>query len=134
MKELACYQVWIEGSDFYDDYKWTTNAKSRGQAKSEFIRMLDGCCGNVQWTAVRARKVGGPRTSEQFRRTAAYRGLPDLVCGQRVTVGEAKGIIVGHNASANFDVLFDEDSPKYAGLRLNVHPSELSPTETEEKR
>jgi hypothetical protein len=34
-------------------------------------------------------------------------------------------VIVGHNSSANFDVLFDDDSPRYAGNTLNVHPSEI---------
>ena len=68
-----------------------------------------------------------PETSERFRANAAYRGMPHIQCGQRVKVGEAHGVIVGHNESANFDVLFDPDSPRYANLRLNVHPASIEP-------
>lgn len=51
--------------------------------------------------------------------------MPNVRCGQRVHVGEARGVIVGHNESANFSVLFDLDSPKYPGAILSVHPGEL---------
>ena len=74
-----------------------------------------------------AEEYGGPQTSERFRADAAYRGMPDIQCGQRVKVGEAHGVIVGHNESANFDVLFDPDSPRYANLRLNINPRRLNP-------
>lgn len=50
--------------------------------------------------------------------------MPEVRCGQRVKCGESYGFIVGHNSSANFDVLFDDDS-RYPGQRLNVHPQEL---------
>lgn len=76
-------------------------------------------------TATACRKIGNPVSSEQFLRNAKYRGMPDLRCGHRVKVGPGIGTIVGHNSSANFNVLFDTDSPKYAGLKLNVHPSEI---------
>jgi predicted short-subunit dehydrogenase-like oxidoreductase (DUF2520 family) len=42
-----------------------------------------------------------------------------------VKVGESIGTIVGHNSSANFDVLFDYGG-KYGGLTLSVHPSEMT--------
>ena len=95
------------------------NAHSSGQAKTFFWR---GNSPNFPFTEIRVRKLGAPQTPESFMHTAKYRGLPDARCGQRVRVGDATGVIVGSNSSANFRVLFDTDSPKHAGLRLNVHP------------
>ena len=106
--------------------KNTVNARTAGQAKNDYHRQVTDAWPDVPYTAMRCRKIGAPQTSEAFRRNAAYRGMPDVHCGQRVTVGEARGVIVGHNASANFDVLFDADSPKYAGMKLNVHPGSIT--------
>lgn len=101
------------------------NATSRGQAKVEYWRDVTDAWPDVPFTAVRARKIGPAHTSEQFKRNAAYRGMPDVRCGQRVRVGDAEGSIVGHNGSANFDVLFDPDS-RYGAIVLNVHPGEVT--------
>jgi hypothetical protein len=51
--------------------------------------------------------------------------MPEVECGQRVRVGISRGVIVGHNESANFNVLFDDDDPRYPGLTLNVHPCDV---------
>ncbi len=51
--------------------------------------------------------------------------MPDVECGQRVTVNGNAGTIVGHNESANFNVLFDDDAEHYAGLTLSVHPQDI---------
>lgn len=101
------------------------NARTAGQAKSEYYSELLDAWPDVLWTSLRCRKIGNPQTSERFRANAAYRGMPSVRCGQSVKVGRARGVIVGHNCSANFDVLFDPDSPQYANLRLNVHPSSI---------
>ncbi len=101
------------------------NAASPGKAKLQFLLDLDGCFPDLRFTDLRVRKLKAPHTSLSFIRNARYRGLEDLKCGQKVRVGEAFGTVVGHNASANFDVLFDEKSPKYPGQRLSVHPAEL---------
>lgn len=105
------------------DWKKVINAHSAGQAKADYWRDVRECW-DVPFTAMRCRKLGKPETSSAFIRNAVYRGLPDVRCGQRVNVGNATGVIVGHNSSANFDVLFDTDSPRFAGLRLNVHPDD----------
>jgi len=99
------------------------NARTRGRAKREYHLNVTDAWPDVPFTAIRARKVGAPHTSADFIRTAQYRGLPNVRCGQRVKVGEARGVIIGHNSSANFDVLFDDDSPRYAGEILNCHPN-----------
>lgn len=119
---LSAYEVSVKGTD------WTqiVNARTAGKAKREYHLQVVDAWPDVPYTAMRCHKIGAPQTTEAFRRNAAYRGMPDVRCGQRVTVGEARGAIVGHNASANFDVLFDDDSPKYAGMKLNVHPESIT--------
>lgn len=108
----------------WDNYREVVNARTPGQAKREAMSGLrEVCPDGVAWTALRARVLGPPATSEQFVRNAHYRGLPNVRCGDRVAVGAGRGAIVGHNSSANFDVLFDDDSPEHAGQVLNVHPA-----------
>jgi hypothetical protein len=121
MNEVFAFEVSVAGTD------WTKviNHRSAGKAKYEYWRDVTESWPDVPITAMRARKIGAPRTSEAFERNAKYRGMPEVKCGQRVKVGNALGVIVGHNSSANFDVLFDDDAPKYAGRRLNVHPQEI---------
>lgn len=104
---------------------WTAviNARTRGQAKREYHLQVTDAWPDIPYTAVRCRKLGASRSSDEFIRNAEYRGLPGARCGQRVRVGKGRGVIVGHNSSANFDVLFDSDSPTYPGQRLNVHPA-----------
>jgi hypothetical protein len=126
MNEISAFEMGVKGMQLSEGESATVvNARTVGQAKMEYLRHLDGCFPNVKFTQITCRKVGGPVTSKHFIRNAEYRGLPQVRCGDAVKVGEARGVIVGHNSSANFDVLFDDDSPRYAGLRLNVHPSEV---------
>lgn len=113
----------VAGTDWGEEI---INARSRGRAKREYHLGVTDAWPDVPFTAIRARKLGAPRTSPDFIRNAQYRGLPDVRCGQRVKVGDARGVIVGHNSSANFDVLFDDDSPRYAGQTLNCHPNEVT--------
>lgn len=60
-------------------------------------------------------------TSDDFKRNAEYRNIPFAYCGMMVKVGDETGYIVGHNSSANLDVLFRQG--KYAGRVLNCHPN-----------
>lgn len=107
------------------------NARSSGKAKYLYLLDVRDYWPDVTFMDLFARRIGPPVTSEAFKRTAAYRGLPELRCGQAVEVkigrepGVARGVIVGHNESANFEVLFDDDSPHFAGLTLNVHPGDF---------
>lgn len=112
----------------------TINHFTAGKARYEYLIDVRESYPDVTFADISVRKVGAAQTTEAFKRTARYRGLPDLQCGQRVTVGQARGTVVGHNDSANFDVLFDADSPEFAGLTLNVHPSEMRPLNTSPKR
>ena len=104
------------------DFCRMINHRSAGKAKAEFLSELNDPWPDYRYTDLRAQKLGPARTSEDFKRNARYRGVPDVECGQPVKVGNGRGVIVGHNSSANFDVLFDDDSPEFAGLTLNCHP------------
>lgn len=99
------------------------NSISAGQAKSDYWRDVLDVWPDVKFTDIRVRKLGPAHTSDAFVRNARYRGMPDVKCGQRVRVGDSEGWIVGHNSSANFDVLFDTGRLK--GGPFNVHPMEI---------
>jgi hypothetical protein len=118
---LFAFEVSVKGTD------WTqiVNARTPGKAKKVYHRQVTEAWPDVPFTAMRCRKIGRPHTSERFRQNARYRGMPDVECGQRVRVGKSRGVIVGHNESANFNVLFDDEDARYPGLTLNVHPSEV---------
>jgi hypothetical protein len=115
--DIYAWEVSVKGTDWTK----TVNARTSGQAKRDYHLDVIDAWPEVPFTAMRCRKLGPPQTSERFVHNAQYRGLPDVKCGQRVMVGNASGVIVGHNSSANFDVLFEEDS-KYPGMKLNCHP------------
>jgi hypothetical protein len=117
---VSAFEVSVKGTT----WSAIVNASSPGKAKGSYHREVCDAWPDVPYTAMRCRKMGGPHSSEQFLNNARYRGMPGVRCGQRVLVGEERGVIVGHNASANFDVLFDADS-KYRGQTLNVHPESI---------
>lgn len=124
MSTTDCYafEVWVKG---LPEWKRIVNARTANKAKYEYLVDLREAVPGYGYIDLRVRKVGPCHTSAEFRRNAKYRGFPDVECGQHVRVGVGSGVIVGHNSSANFMVLFDEDSPKYPGQTLNVHPGNL---------
>lgn len=123
---IARYEVSVVG---FQDYRRTVLAASRGKAKSKYLRELREVWDDLPYTEIRAEKMPGELpelvSSLEFLKVAEQRGVPGARCGDRVQVGEAKGVIVGHNYSSNFQVLFDADSAKYAGTEHNVHPGDL---------
>jgi hypothetical protein len=121
MKEVFAFTVTVRNTDWSD----VINARNEKQARAYYHARVSDVWPHIKLKDVSAHKIGAPYTSEGFERNAKYRGLPHAKCGMRVRVGNAEGVIVGHNSSANFDILFDDDSPLYPGERLNVHPHEL---------
>jgi hypothetical protein len=111
----------VKGTDWHT----IVNARTAGQAMVDYWRDVRESWPSIPYTAIRCRKVGRPQSSEMFQHVARIRGVAGLQCGQRVHVGAARGVLVGAGSGANFEVLFDGDSPKYANQRLFVHPSEL---------
>jgi hypothetical protein len=100
------------------------NALSAGKARYDYLLGVREAYPDATFADIRVRKIGPAVTSEAFLRNAAYRGMPNIRCGDKVTVNGRRGFIVGHNGSANFDVVFDEGS-EWAGCVHNVHPSEI---------
>ena len=99
------------------------NARSANEAKRLHFKSVTEIYPQIKYTDVRARKLGIPHTSEAFKHTAQHRGMPGLLCGDVVKVGLSKGVVVGHTASACFEVLFFEGA--YKDIRMSVHPAEL---------
>lgn len=99
------------------------NRATAGQAKSDHFHQVRDAWDGTKFTDIPVRKIGRPASTAQFIHCAESRGLADLRCGHRVRVGDSEGTVVGHGASANFEVLFD--AGKYAGQTLFVHPCEL---------
>lgn len=120
-RTVSAFEVWARWSE----HRRTVNARTLGAAKYDYLLDVQDCWPDVKFTDIRGRRIGAPHTSEDFIRNARYRGMPDIRCGDAVTVKGDAGIIVGHNSSANFDVLFDKGT-RFAGLTLNVHPSEIT--------
>jgi hypothetical protein len=119
MAEVFGFEVTVVGTTWVR----VVNACSAGKAKAEYWRDVRDSYPDMPYTAIRAKKIGAPLSTDAFKDMAARRGLPDVRCGDRVVVeGGDRGTIVGHNSSLNFDVLFDDDS-RYPGQTLNVHPA-----------
>ena len=125
-REVFAWECNVHGKD----WQRTINHLTAGKARYEYLLDLRDAWPDATFADITVRKVGQAHTSAAFKRNAAYRGMPDLECGQRVEIrspdGPALGVIVGHNDSANFDVLFDDDTYFKGGIG-NVHPSELRP-------
>ncbi len=98
---------------------WRTFASSPGQAKQDYIRMLDGCADGCYLSILC--RVDGAKTSMAFKENAKYRGIGFAYVGMNVKVGGKKGLIVGHNSSANLDIYFLEG--EHEGQKLNCHPN-----------
>lgn len=118
-------QVFAFGARYRDDpHETVINTTSAGKARYEYLMDVREVAPDATFADIRVRKLGPAHTSEQFTRTAAYRGMPNVRCGQRVIAFGAHGVIVGHNDSANFEVQFAEDS-EFKGGRGNVHPCDI---------
>lgn len=109
--------------DMFDGSETIYNATSRGQAKVEHFHRVRDAWPDIEFTAVRARKIGDAHTSAAFLHVAQRRGMPDARCGQKVNIGAETAVIVGHNDSMNFNVLFE--TGRFAGKILNVHPLDV---------
>lgn len=116
---IFAFEVGMRG----ETHRRTINSVSTGKARAKFLRDIQDCLPNAKFTEVTGRKLGPAQSSDGFLRTARYRGLPDLRCGDAVQVNGRKGFVVGHNDSANFDVLFIEG--EWRGCVLNCHPNDF---------
>lgn len=124
-KKSAPVRAWAVRCRHWPEHEAIVNEKTRGRAISKQFRNALDAWPDLKWTDFSARVAGPAHTSKNFARCAEYRGVPGLKCGDRVKVGEATGVVVGHDESANFRVLFDEGSKKYSGIELSVHVAGL---------
>lgn len=100
----------------HEDHETPMNALSAGKARYQFWLNVQDCLPDLPITKIKVRSAGKPITTPAFEQVAEYRGVPFAHCGMKVEVGAKPGVIVGHNCSANFDVLFED------GRILNCHP------------
>lgn len=123
---IRAFEVGLVG-DCEHKYDKVIYATSAGKAKYE--RLLDlweewGRDGSwngrpISFAVLTCRQLGDVQPLS-LHRTAVYRGLPFVRAGAPIEVGGDRGVIVGSNSSANFDVLFTEG--KHKGTVLNCHP------------
>jgi hypothetical protein len=118
MMKLRAYRVWqLEG-----EWPLVIVAKTAGQAKYKYLVSSDLPCSDFRYLRCKAlgvvtRNMEGLFT-QGFRRTAEYRGVPFAYIGMEVMCDRRRGVLVGHNSSANFDVCFYD-----TGTTLNCHPN-----------
>jgi hypothetical protein len=106
-KELKRFKVRVKGRG--DDYWSSCIAISVSQAKYKFfLEMEFENPFKEVMSCFQVRRDGELyQTSEEFKLNAVYRGIEFAYCGMRVEVAGKPGVIIGHNSSANLDVLFD---------------------------
>lgn len=105
---------------------WTITAFSSGAARYEvLLKMRDAGWDGIGFKHLRVRSLGSPRNTNEFIQMCRARGLVGVSLGDRVSLESgATGVISGVATGSNLEVLCDDDSPKYAKLRINVHPGE----------
>lgn len=119
---ISAYHCYVDEHE-HSDFPTIINSYSRDKAKNIFYNMVRDVYDNVRFIDCRAKFIGPAHTSSAFLRNANYRGMPDIRCGNRVKTVNGMGYVVGHNSSANFNILFE--SGDLAGGTYNVHPSEV---------
>lgn len=111
--ELKEYKCSLDG-----EHWMSFNATSSGKAKMQFFNYLEG---DYNYLYIKCKVGGKIYTSDEFKRNAKYRNIEFAYCGMVVEVDGKKGIIVGHNSSANLNVWFTEG--KYKDQVMNCHPN-----------
>lgn len=119
MSGAAALRSWSVGSTWFPEHVEIVVARSRGAAKYRLWTRMQDAWSELPFTSMRATAVGGFHESDRFRSFAEYRGIPFARVGMRVRSDDGKeGVIVGHNDSANLDVIFDGGD-----MVLNCHPA-----------
>lgn len=117
--QVRSYEVGVKGTD----WQRIVYALSAGKAKYEYLMDVRESWQNVSFKDLTCRSVRSFRQTDHFERTAKYRGVPGARIGMEVKAGGCRGVLVGSNDSANFDVLFLEGPAK--GQTGNVHPGSI---------
>ena len=123
MSEVLAFELSVAGT------LWPATllyARTRGAAKYDYWLSVRDTRPDFPFTAIRCRKakVQAFAQTDRIKRVAAIRGRPELRCGARVNIGDACGVIVDGDGSANFVVLTDEGG-YYRGAKVHVHPGDI---------
>lgn len=115
----APLRSWAVSTTWFPEHSSIVVARSRGAAKYRHWLHVSDAWQELPFTSMRARAVEGFVASDRFRACMEYRGVPFARVGMTVKLDDgATGTIVGHNASANLDVIFDGSDQV-----LNCHPA-----------
>lgn len=119
MADPAPIRAYAVSSTWFPGHEEVVAAPTAGNAKYRKWLSISDAYEDCPITSMRARLVDGYCEPPGFRRCVEYRKIPFARIGMRVQIGYGpqarEGRIVGHNDSANLDVLID-------GQVLNCHP------------
>jgi hypothetical protein len=102
----------------YPDHEKIVIAHSAGAAKYRYWIDIRDAYPEYPFTSMRARAVGGYVEPDGFRRCVEYRQIQFAKVMMLVRLDDGReGRIIGHNSSANLDVIFD------GGVVMNCHPA-----------
>lgn len=96
------FECCVKGTDWVKSVYALTRSKARYQYWKDIVEVWDG----VKLANVTARAVP-VSISQDARIVFAARGIPEAFIGMTIKVNEKEGFIIGVNASANLDVLFN---------------------------
>lgn len=113
--DVRAYAV---SSTWFPDHETVVHARSAGAAKYQHWIDVREAWEDIPFTAMRVRRVREYVEPRGFRECVERRGVPFVRIGMRVRFDDGReGTIVGHNDSANLNVLMDgEDAVS------NCHP------------
>lgn len=117
---LRAYACSVKGMDWGETI---THSIKAGRARYLHLLYVREGWEGIRYEDIRSRVIGAPRDTPKFLHTAKYRGV-NFHIGDRVRVGDSIGLVADSNSTACFSVEFIEG--RFAGLRLSVHPSEIS--------
>jgi hypothetical protein len=119
MAATGALRTWSVSTTWFPEHSTFVVARSRGAAKYRHWLHVSDVWQEMPYTAMRARAADGFHESARFRECMEYRGVPFARVGMMVRFDDGKtGTIVGHNSSANLDVILDG-----ADDVLNCHPA-----------
>jgi hypothetical protein len=120
LRAYECYPTYLaeEGRRYRCTHGGSViHAQSASKARYLYFLQVGECYPDLKLHHIGVKSLGVPKTLDDFLLTAKYRGVPFARIGMDVEVDGRRGVIVGNNSSANFDVLFDD------GQRGNCHPN-----------
>lgn len=118
MSQLRAFEVGVIGAPWPPSIR---HALTAGKAKYDYLRSVRESWPDISFKHLTCRDLGAPRNNSEFEKVAVYRGVPFAKIGMRVEVDDHAGLIVKHNDSSNFDVLFTDGPHK--GTTCNCHPN-----------